>query len=395
MKRFTLILLFLLSGLSAGAQYFPVNEDDGAILKGIKWTMNQMIRPSTNRDTTYLWVAPPELKIQVSNTLRKNGMTMSWNFKDNYDEILDDGSTRTISVPGTTRSDMLGGFTKNIGISASYNKFGFSMSRELNKKRKWHNKKYSFSYKTGPWAFNYSYFKIKDGMNYRITIGDDPSQPYYSDKKYTSDLDWTIRYHLFDVYYTLNKRHFAQNAAFGRKTIQRKSAGSVMLAARYMQAKISFAPNEYMAYCLGDIDTYTTYQVSVGAGYSYNLVFWHLDPQPTTFRAFNSNARKGLRNITLSMTLIPLFTAFNQIHLKPRSTGIVKSVLSKPQLNWLGNLSFGINIDRFSFGTRITYDRSLFKSYHSTKKPDDFFYNIHWKGNFYNVAFSTYLIWRI
>lgn len=395
MKRFTLILLLLLSGYTAGAQYFPVNEDDGAVLKGIKWTMNQMVRPSTNRDSTYLWVAPPELKIKVSNTLRKNGMTMSWSFKDNYEETLEDGSVRTISVPGTTRSDMLGGFTKNIGISATYNKIGFSMSWELNKKRKWHNKKYTFSYKSGPWALSYSYFKIKDGMNYRMTIGDDPSQPYYSDKKYKSDSDWTIRYHLFDVYYTLNKRHFAQDAAFGRKTIQRKSAGSAILAARYMQAKISFAPNEYIAYSLGDIDSYNTYQVSLGAGYSYNLVFWHKDPQPVTYRAFNSNARKGLRNITLSMTLIPMFTVFNQIHLKPRSSGIVKSVKSKPELNWVGNVSFGANIDRFSFGTRFSYNRSLFKSYHSTKKPDDYFYNIHWKGSFYNVSLSLFLIWQI
>lgn len=395
MKRMVILFVFLLSGLSAGAQYFPVEENDGAVLKVIKWTMNQLVRPSTNRDTSYLWVAPPELKIRVYNTLRKNGMTMNWSFKNNYEQTLEDGSIKTISVPGTTRSDMLGGVTRNIGLSASYNKFGFSMSWELNKKRKWHNKHYSFSYKSGPWAFSYSYYKIKDGMDYSMTIGDDPSQPYYSDKKYKSDLDWTIRYYLFDAYYTLNKRHFAKDAAFGRRTLQRKSAGSLMLAARYMQAKISFDPNEYLAYCLGNIDSYTTYQVSIGAGYSYNLVFWHRDPQPVTFRAFNSNARKGLRNITMSATLIPLFTVFNQIHLKPISSGIVKNVKSKPQLNWLGSLSFGINIDRFSFGTRITYDQSLFKSYHSTKKPDDYFYNIHWKGNFYIMAFSTYLIWHI
>ncbi len=162
-----------------------------------------------------------------------------------------------------------------------------------------------------------------------------------------------------------------------------------------MQAKISFAPNEYIAYSLGDIDSYNTYQVSLGAGYSYNLVFWHKDPQPVTYRAFNSNARKGLRNITLSMTLIPMFTVFNQIHLKPRSSGIVKSVKSKPELNWVGNVSFGANIDRFSFGTRFSYNRSLFKSYHSTKKPDDYFYNIHWKGSFYNVSLSLFLIWQI
>lgn len=395
MRRLALIFLFVFSGFVARAQYFPVGENDGKVVRGIKWVMNQMIKPNTDRDTNFLWIAPPELKLQVSNSFKRTGMKINWEFKDNYDQILEDGSVRTIAVPGKVQSRMLGGLTKNIGLSASYNKFGFSMSFELNKKRKWHNKKFSLNYKSGAWSITYSHYNIKDDMKYRITIGDDPSQPYYYDNLYISDLDWSLKYSVVDVFYNLNKRHFAQDAAFGRKTLQRKSAGSAILAARYMQATISFHPDEYLARSLGNIDSYTSYQVAIGAGYSYNLVFWHRNPQHATYRFFNSNARRGLRNITLSMTAIPLFTTYNQIHLEQQSAGVVKNVKSTPKINWTGSVSFGINVDRFSFGTRVTYDSSLFKSYHSTRKPNDYYYNIHWNGSFHNLAFSTYIICRI
>ena len=400
-----LIFLLFFSGLSAGAQYFPIHENDFILLKGVKYTLNRMTRESKNRDTTYLWLAPPELKIKLSYNFQEAGMKLDWDFK--YDEDVTDleGHTTMETVPGRVRSDLLGNLTKYMGLKFSYAGVSFGMSIWKDKSKKHKNKSFSFGYKKGHWMFDFKYLKTRGNIGYRIITGDDPSSIHYSNNEYESEYDCRMKYYQFDAYYAINRRHFAIDAAYGGRSIQRRSSGSWMLATRYTQGHFKLNPKEYLSYSLGNIGSYNNYQASVGAGYSYNVVFCHRNPRPVPYKAFNSNARQGLRNVTLSVTMIPLITAFNQISLVPIIADTEKPgkyvhgeavhIGCNPRLNMIGRASLGISVNQFTFGAKVIYDRLNFKSVHAAYDPEGSFYDIHWKGLFFNWRVSAFLTYHL
>ena len=204
MKRMALIFLLFFSGLSAGAQYFPIHENDFILLKGVKYTLNRMTRESKNRDTTYLWLAPPELKIKLSYNFQEAGMKLDWDFK--YDEDVTDleGHTTMETVPGRVRSDLLGNLTKYMGLKFSYAGVSFGMSIWKDKSKKHKNKSFSFGYKKGHWMFDFKYLKTRGNIGYRIITGDDPSSIHYSNNEYESEYDCRMKYYQFDAYYAIN-----------------------------------------------------------------------------------------------------------------------------------------------------------------------------------------------
>lgn len=370
MKRLAVIVLVLFQCFVAGAQYFPAKEGDGALLKGVKKTLNFLTRPKKYIDSTYLWAAPPELRVRTSNSLQRTGMVLDWDFKsDGY-------------KPESLKSDYLGGLKNKVGFKVSYAKISLGLSFEVDKNKKWHKRNASFGYKSGPWVISADYLKIKD------VLSDDMPDTYCVSKHYT-----------LDVFYGFNRRRFAYDAAFGRSIVQRRSAGSFMLAARLLHGKSTFDKNDYLMSLIGNVSGYSSYQGLLGVGYSYNLVFWHKDPQPVTYRAWNSNARQGLRNFTLSVTLIPFLTAYSYVMTVPfsseeggASSSRVRTITNKPQLNYIGRASLGFNFNRFSFGLRFIYDRSLFNFIHSPKNDNEDLYDIHWKGHLSIKTFSTYII---
>ena len=398
MKRLLVIFLLLFSGLSAGAQYFPVNENDCFLLRGIKFTLNRMTQESKNRDTTYLWLAPPEFKIKLSYNFQEAGMRLNWDFKYDEDVTDFDGHTTMVTVPGRVRSDLLGNLTNYMGLKFSYAGLSIGMSIWKDKTKKHKNKSFSYGYKKGHWMFDFKYLKTRGNIGYRIITGDDPSDIHYSNNEYVSDFDCRMKYYQFDAFYAINKRYFAFDAAYGGSSIQRRSSGSWMLATRYTQGHFKLNPEEYLSYTLGDIGSYNNYQASVGAGYSYNIVFCHRNPKPVAYRAFNSNARQGLRNVTLSLTMIPLLTAFNQVSLVPvinNKHGEAVHIGCNPRLNWIGRVSLGISVNRFTFGARVIYDHFNFKSVNAAHDAEGSFYDIHWKGLFFNWKVSTYLTYHL
>ena len=81
MKRITLILLFLFSALMARAQYFPVHEDDGFVVRQAKGALNLVTRRLGYIDSAYLWQPPPELILRVYSTRQKGGMNIDWHLK--------------------------------------------------------------------------------------------------------------------------------------------------------------------------------------------------------------------------------------------------------------------------------------------------------------------------
>ena len=116
-----------------------------------------------------------------------------------------------------------------------------------------------------------------------------------------------LRTFVINAIYAFNGRRFCYRAAYDGRGIQRRSAGSFLAAAKYMRGDIELDPDDFMLMTLvSGMGVYITRQASLGAGYSFNLVPYHRD-------AVSPRDLKGLRNLTVNATVIPLLTLYNSI----------------------------------------------------------------------------------
>ena len=140
---------------------------------------------------------------------------------------------------------------------------------------------------------------ITQPMTYVLGIGNPGTSNYV---EYASGSDFPGRQKVFmlDGFFALNRKRFAFNAAYTGYKVQRRTAGSFMLSLKYLQGEVLVDPNEgYTAY-IGNLTRYGTNQVSLGAGYSLNLVAFHRQP--------SDGYGKGLRNLT-TRRVIPMWRA--------------------------------------------------------------------------------------
>jgi hypothetical protein len=79
---------------------------------------------------------------------------------------------------------------------------------------------------------------------------------------------------MLDAYYMFNGKRFSYAAAYDQSVIQKRSAGSFMVGAMYYYSHINYANDENAAFILlmDDIGRIKQWQLSIGAGYAYNLV---------------------------------------------------------------------------------------------------------------------------
>ena len=123
----------------------------------------------------------------------------------------------------------------------------------------------------------------------------------YYEKEVLSDDPAKLECLYVDGYYVFNHKRFAYPAAYKAGLVQRRTAGSWMVTARYMQGNLYNTPDVALE-SFNMVDGLNTIQASVGGGYSANFVCWHKDP---------TNIRdKGLRNITINLTALPVIAAF-------------------------------------------------------------------------------------
>ena len=83
-----------------------------------------------------------------------------------------------------------------------------------------------------------------------------------------------VRLLTFDGYYLFNGKRFSYAAAYDQSVIQKRSAGSLMAGAMYYHSTMAYDEglNADFILFMNDIGKMKQYQVSLGAGYAYNLV---------------------------------------------------------------------------------------------------------------------------
>ena len=145
-----------------------------------------------------------------------------------------------------------------------------------------------------------------------------------------------------DGFYVFNTRRFAGNL------VQLRSAGSWMLAGRYMQSHLHLNPDYY------PLANFGTVQFSIGCGYSYTWVPWS--------RAPRAGGRK-MQSLFLNGTVIPMLTLFNYLSIDPYEelANALKSsdkrgIFCWPTPNILLNATVGYSWDRFYLGAQFNYN---------------------------------------
>ena len=154
-------------------------------------------------------------------------------------------------------------------------------------------------------------------------------------------------------------RRFSYSSALNGKKLQRQSAGSWMIAARYMQGDLTVNGQDSRLISLTQgLTRYSTDQFSFGGGYSFNWVFLHRDP-------VDPSGVKGLRNLTLNLTADPMVSFYNHvtsINDLARTGQERTSFDGRLALAVHAHAALGFSWDRFCLSAQLSHNRFGFDS---------------------------------
>ena len=345
MKRYLLTVVLLLLVICTQAQELTIWQK-----------VNYMLTKPAKVDTMRIYQPKAGFSLGLFTTGQKAGFDVGVNFR------IDLGDN---PLKGMTQYSLSENLCKKIGLEVGYGNVGFGYGLEVGPKSAWKKSAFAFNIVGKSWGARMNYFKINNPFISGITLGTEGDAYYHHEELISEELA-ALKSFVIDGYYVFNNKRFAYPAAYKIGLVQRRTAGSWMLTARYMQGNLYNSPEaSWDSYNL--LDGFSTMQASVGGGYSVNFVLWHKDP---------SGLRdQGLRNLTINLTAMPVITLFN--YLKTMSyeydfddeTGEIYKIGEKvskiwcyPMPNYIGSAAIGFTFNRFFFSTQFTYNRFYFRS---------------------------------
>lgn len=375
MKRL-LVLILMFATVSLHAQ------------KGTFWQkVNTGLTVIKNIDTVYIYHPKQGFTLGIFSTLQEAGFNMRVKFKINFDD--------NETIESMTKYGLSGKLSSKLGLELGYGKLVLGYGIEIGPKNAYKRKAFAFNILGKAWGVHFSYFNITNRFVSSIEVENKGvTEQLYNELvenlpkgEIVSTEPATMKSLSIDAYYIFNNKKFAYPAAYKASLIQRRTAGSWMVTARYTQGSIYNSPEASMDN-LSLLDCFSTLQVSLGGGYSANIVCWHKDP--------TKGKDKGLRNLTLNLTALPVLTMID--YMKTTSyqydddgelTDPKKSkVFCYPMPNFIGSAAFGLTLDRFLLSAQFTYNWFFFLSsnaYNSKKlQISDYVDDISFRGSFHN-----------
>ena len=247
--------------------------------------------PAVQLDPESVYQPAPYFSISLSGGLRQAGMS-----QENH-LTYTDGSVEAYS---TTR--LKGIIDKGIGMQVGYGKFTLGVNHKLGDRTKSAKRDISFAYLSPSYALQLHYLGFRRPVEYEVGIKfeDDLDEPLASGE---TENPVKVTAFIADGAYALNRRDFAYSAVYKGNVIQRRSAGTFMLGAKFIQGMVEYDPDEDISGLMMGMTRQTTLQASAGGGFSYNHVFLHRQPGADG---------TGLRNLTMNITGIPMLTILNR-----------------------------------------------------------------------------------
>ena len=373
-SKYILVLALLCAAVSASAQ------DVDELWVQVKDYMHQLASRKKDIDPDY--ALQPELKWNA--TLEGTGIRMGADLHSDITQTDLSGET-----PQTTNATLETGMKKRLykklGGGLSYGGLGFSFGFEVGKASPKRNTYFNLGSTGSYYGARVQYYKTHEYVEGTLDIDTDDFIPI----SLTSDNPCQVRDLTIDGFYAFNRKKFVYTATYGGRIVQRRSAGSWMVAAKYLQGDFSFDKNDaVLITLLNGLNRYSTMQALVGGGYSYNWVVLHRDPR-------DRKTWKGLQNLTLNVTALPMISLFNDIRTEQGSGRTLKQMKYTGQLAFSPTLRAGLCFawDRYYVNVYAGYNRFGFHGADTLIEEDNgrLRTNVKTRGTFYDLTAKVQL----
>lgn len=286
------ILTLVLGGIALAA---PAQEQRSSWFVQAFNTANRLVTaPKKSLNADYVYQSPLQWEVAVE------GKTIGLRADLHSDLAIADLTGNAVMVQGTMDTGLKNQPYWKLGLAAGYGSLRLGYGIDLAKKKDSRNKYFSLGMNSSFYGAEVQYYKIHQCPTGTLSIEDRPPVDL------SSNLPGEMRNFSLEGFYAFNRHKFVFNAAYSGRNLQRRSAGSAVVIAKYLQGDFSIGENDPIWMALGNLKRYTTQQVSVGGGYSFNWVLLHRDPTDPKTEA-------GLRNLTVNATALPMFSFFNHI----------------------------------------------------------------------------------
>jgi len=266
------------------------------------------------------------------------------------------------------------------GLSAGYGSAHFGYGVQLGKKRSDRNSYFSFGLNSSFYGARIQYYKIHQ---YPVgTLALDGLSPV----NLASDYMGEMRNLTLDAFYAFNRHKFVYNAVYSGRSLQRRSAGSWLISGKYLQGDFSLDDKDPIWEQLKNLQRYSTQQVSLGGGYSFNWVLLHRDPgDPKT--------AEGLRNLTVNATVTPMFSFYNHIQTEQNTPNGISKVRYQGQPAFSPTLQGGLCYTggRVNVIVKAEYERFGFQGVETevSEEKDHLRTKVKTSGVFYGLTFEA------
>lgn len=374
--RKSLVVIFLLSMLCAQAQELNFWQKANNLLTKFK-----------NIDSAYVYQPKQGFTLGLFSSIQRAGIDATAMFAVNPNN----GET----LSGVSKYSMREGISPKVGLELGYGKFVLGYGVEVGPKRAYKKRAFGLNLLGKSWGLHFNYFNIHNRFKTSIFIGEEGQDDYYAEEILSQD-PAKLECLYVDGYYVFNHKRFAYPAAYKAGLVQRRTAGSWMVTARYMQGDLNNSPEAFLE-SYGLMDDLFTIQASVGGGYSANFVCWHKDP--------TYPHDKGLRNITINLTALPVITAVNYLKIKSYEydedeleNEIVSETYCYPMPNFVGSTAIAMTLDRFFISTQFVYNWFYFRSSDTIKFNDQQILSrvddLNFRGSFHNWTFKLLFTYK-
>ena len=319
--------------------------------------IDRIAGPSPELDPEAIYQPQPRFHFALTGDIRKANMDEEKLFQVGVGHF--DGYNVTFEeIPARISSSMSSDLDKAVGFQAGYGNLGLALSKKIKGQGK--DDYFSFDYLSAGFAVQVQYFNLLQPVTYRYTMGEEGHWAY-SDQEGTTENPGNLRTFIVDAFYAFNRRTFAYSAAYKGNLFQRRSAGSWMFGSKLILGDYGIDPAENIATWAGQQSLQTSAQVAFGGGYSFNLVPYHRQP--------TGDRDKGLRNLTINATVLPMVTLFNQFTSKAfhqeedgKYSEFHKSVMNgKLLVNYVARVGIGWSYNLFTANLSASMDSFSYK----------------------------------
>ena len=327
MKRLTLLAsILLLATLSVGAQ----EKQPSWLVRTVGGILKSVRTPKAHYDSTYVFQTKLVWTLALEAERLRPYADLSTDFTA-YVPVLNEILMRK----GKLDVGLLEPPCYKVGVAAGYGTWRLGYGLKLGMKEGTKDSYFGLGLNSAAYGGQIRYYKLHP--NPTGTLVYDSGDPV----NLTSNLPGELKVLSVDAFYAFNRHRFVNNAAYTGRHLQRRSVGSWIVTAKYLQGDFSLNPDDPItARILGDY-RFSTRQLSLGGGYGFNWVLFHRDP--------TDDKNGGLRNLTLNATALPMVSFLNLVRAgEVKDGGIDAKYENKPTFTPFVRGAVCYSLDRWS-----------------------------------------------